>query len=87
MWKIEWDDAARKELRHLGHAEQKKILKYLRDRVAAAEDPRQMGKPLTGDKFGLWRYRLADYRIVCKIEDQALLILVLKVGHRKEVYR
>ncbi|OQA61626.1 MAG: Toxin RelG [Candidatus Atribacteria bacterium ADurb.Bin276] len=87
MWKIEWDDAARKELRHLGHTEQKKILNFLRDRISTLEDPRNSGKPLTGNKMGLWRYRLGDYRIVCKIYDQELLVLVLKVGHRKKVYR
>lgn len=86
MWRVEWVDAARKELRRLGHTEQQRIINYLKDRISSNEDPRRFGKALTGDKLGLWRYRIGDHRIVCSIEDDKLIVLVLRVGHRKEIY-
>lgn len=85
-WAVEWDDRARKELRKLDYSIQKEILHYLRTRVAGSEDPCSFGKALTGNKAGLWRYRVGDYRLVCKIEDHIFVVLVLGVGHRKEVY-
>jgi mRNA interferase RelE/StbE len=59
----------------------------LRDRLQPAENPRQLGKPLQGDKGGLWRYRVGDYRLICEIQDERITVLVLRVGHRKDVYR
>ena len=86
MWRVEWEDAARKELRRLGNSEQQRIIRYLRERIATAEDPRRFGKALTANKAGLWRYRVGDHRIVCRIEDDRFIVLILAVGHRKEVY-
>ena len=86
-WAVEWDERARRELRKLDHAAQKKILQYFRDRVAVDADPRRLGRALNGDKSGLWRYRLGDYRIICKIEDVQVVVLVLRVVHRQEIYR
>lgn len=60
--------------------------KYLRERVATDENPRRFGKPLTGDKAGLWRYRVGDYRMVCRIEETRLVVFAVTVGHQKEVY-
>jgi mRNA interferase RelE/StbE len=85
-WKIEWDDRARKELRKLDKQLQEVILRYLRERISVGADPRRFGKPLSYDKHRLWRYRVQDARIVCRIEENELLVLVVKVGHRKEVY-
>ena len=84
-WTIEWDDRARKELRKLDKALQKNILKYLREKIATEADPRRFGKALSYDKHGLWRYRLQDVRIICRIQDEDILVLVLKVEHQKEV--
>jgi len=84
IWKIEWDERTRKELRNLDYQYQKKILSYLKDRVS--KNPRNFGKQLSGNKAGLWRYRIEDFRIVCRIEDKKLVVLVLAVGHRKEIY-
>jgi len=53
----------------------------------SAADPRQFGKPLHGDKKGLWRYRVGDYRLICDIQDQRVTVLLLALGHRKEIYR
>ena len=85
-WKIEWDERAVKDAKKLGHDARQKILTYLRERVAVSDDPRCFGKPLLADKSGLWRYRVGDYRIVCRIEDEKVLVLVLAGGHRSNVY-
>jgi mRNA interferase RelE/StbE len=73
-------------MRKLGHAARRLVLAYLRKRIATAEDPRRFGHALGGDLKGLWRYRVGDYRIVAQIEDDRLLVLVVTVGHRREVY-
>lgn len=86
-WTVEFDERARKDLRRLDAIVQKSILRYLRQRIAAAADPRRLGKPLHGEFAGLWRYRVGDWRLVCRIEDRRLIVLVLTIGHRREVYR
>ena len=75
-----------KELANLDRPVQKRIVQSLQTRVAG-RDPRQMGKALTGEKVGLWRYRVGDYRLVCKIDDAAKAVLILRVAQRREVYR
>ncbi len=85
-WKVEWDDRARKELRKLDSPIQKEILSYLRVRITGSKNPRLFGQSLSGNKAGLWRYRVGDYRLICRLEDHNLVVLVLGVGHRKEVY-
>jgi mRNA interferase RelE/StbE len=85
-WNVEWDDAAVKELRKLDKPAQKDILKYFRERIAIDDNPRRFGKPLSRELAGLWRYRVRHYRIICNIEDDTLVVLVLRVGHRKDVY-
>jgi len=86
-WKINWADEARKELRKLDKAAQSNILKYLRERIAQSGHPSDFGKPLRHEKYGFWRYRVGDYRIVCQIKDEELTVLILRVGHRKDVYQ
>ena len=86
VWTIEFDDAAAKELRTLDHQAQRQILRYLRERIATDEDPRRFGKPLSRELAGLWRYRVGNDRLVCSIEDDRLVVLVLRVAHRKDVY-
>jgi len=86
MWTVEFDDAAAKELRKLDRQAQKEILHYFRERIATKEDPRRFGKPLSRDYAGLWRYRLRDFRMICQIEDHKLIVLVIRVAHRKDVY-
>jgi mRNA interferase RelE/StbE len=85
-WIVEWDDAAVKELRKLDHQTQKEILRYFRERIATDEDPHRFGKALTQELTELWRYRVRNYRMICNIEDNLLVVLVLRVGHRKDVY-
>lgn len=86
QWTVEFDDRARRELRKLDEQIQREILRYLRERVAGSADPRQFGKPLRMNLAGLWRYRVGDYRLICRLEENRLVVLVLQVGHRREVY-
>lgn len=87
-WRIEFADKARKQLAALDPVVARRILAFLRTRVAEADDPRSQGEALKGSRFGeLWRYRVGDYRIVASIEDGALRVLVVQIGHRREVYR
>jgi len=87
-WRIEFDPAAAKELSKLDDQSARRILKFLRQRVAPLADARVIGEAMKGAQFaGLWRYRVGDFRIVVDIADQALRILVVRVGNRREVYR
>lgn len=85
-WRVEFDAQAAKEFRKLGAASRSRILRYLRERIATSDDPRRFGKPLTGDLAGLWRYRIGDCRVIAAIEDDAFVVLVLRVAHRRDVY-
>lgn len=86
-WRIELARTAEKQIQRLNRTAQESIIRFLRDRLQPAENPRQLGKPLQGDKGGLWRYRVGDYRLICDIQDERITVLVLRVGHRKDVYR
>jgi mRNA interferase RelE/StbE len=86
-WKVEFDANALEDLRSLGTLPRVRILRFLEERVARAEDPRRLGKALGGNKVGFWRYRVGDYRILVRIEDARLVVLVISVGYRREVYR
>jgi mRNA interferase RelE/StbE len=85
-WAYSFEASALKELKKLGPQAAREILGFLDERMASTEDPRTFGKPLKGDLKGLWRYRVADYRLICSIQDQRLVVLVLKVGHRRDIY-
>jgi mRNA interferase RelE/StbE len=85
-WVYRFDDRALKELNKLGRPAQEKILAYLDDRIAGEEDPRRFGEALKANLAGLWRYRIGDYRLICIIGDEEMIILVLTAGHRKDVY-
>jgi mRNA interferase RelE/StbE len=87
VWRVEFDAAAVRDLRKLGSEAERLVLRYLRQRIATADNPRRFGKALTADKKGLWRYRVGDYRIVALIEDGRFVVLVVTIGHRREVYR
>jgi mRNA interferase RelE/StbE len=87
-WTVELDPAALKELRKLDRQVARRILTFLRERLAVIDDPRSIGEALRGDALGeYWKYRLGDYRIVSRIVDRRILILVLRIGHRRDVYR
>jgi mRNA interferase RelE/StbE len=86
VWQIEFDPKAVKELKKLDAVAQKRIIGYLKNKVATQSFPRDLGKALKGNKVGLWRYQVGDYRIICNIFDKKLLILVIKVCSRQSVY-
>jgi mRNA interferase RelE/StbE len=86
-WTIEYTETARRELRKLDKPIARRILDFLDDRVAKQDDPRKLGQALSGPLGRLWRYRVGDYRIICDIQHEIVTVLVLRVGHRREVYR
>jgi mRNA interferase RelE/StbE len=86
-WTASFEPRALSEVKKLERSAQRRVIRFLEERVARAHDPRGFGKPLTGDKVGLRRYRVGEYRIVCRIDDEQLAVLVLRIAHRKDVYR
>jgi mRNA interferase RelE/StbE len=87
-WKIELDEGARKDLKKLNPQTSQRILRFLFDRLAALENPRSIGEALQGPKFGeFWKYRVGDCRIISRIEDDIVTVIVVAIGNRREVYR
>ena len=86
-WRVEFARTAETQIVKLDRTSQARIVSYLRQRILTAKNPRQFGKALQGDKRGLWRYRVGDYRIICDIQDVNSCLLVLAVAHRKDAYR
>jgi len=87
-WSVELSESADRELGKLDTQHRKRILKFLHQRVAKLADPRSLGEALHGSRLGeFWKYRVGDFRLISKIEDDRLVVLVLRVGHRKEIYR
>lgn len=85
-WAYSFDARALRELQKLDRQAPKDIIAYLEKRIATKGDPRRFGKPIKADLTGLWRCRVQDYRILCQIKDEVLLVLVVSVGHRKNLY-
>jgi mRNA interferase RelE/StbE len=86
-WQIEFDELAKKELTKLDRRTAQRLLDFLKDRVLSRKDPRSMGQALRGSKLGeFWKYRVGDYRIIVSIEDDKMIVLVLRVGNRREIY-
>ena len=87
-WRVELSADVDRELAKLDPQQRKRILKFLNERVARLDNPRSIGQALHGSRLGeFWKYRVGDYRLICKIEDDLLVVLVLRVGHRREIYR
>lgn len=86
-WTVDYTETVRKQLRKLDKQVTRRILDFLDERVAGAEEPRGMGKALTGPLGNFWRYRVGEYRIICDIQDGQLRVLVVQIGNRSEVYR
>ena len=85
-WRIEITDTAKKQLSKLDRQVQIEILRYLRERIATEEDPRRFGAPLRRERAGRWKYRVGNYRLICEIQEEKILVLVLMVGHRSKIY-
>jgi mRNA interferase RelE/StbE len=87
-WRVELSETADRELSKLDAQHARRILEFLHERVAKADDPRSLGKALQGSRLEeFWKYRVGDYRLICHIADNRLVVLVLRVGHRREIYR
>ena len=86
-WKIEYSDTALKQLRKLDRQIARRILDFMDERIAPADDPRQSGKALSGPLRAFWRYRVGNYRVICDIQDGRLCVLVVEIGNRRDVYR
>ncbi|MBW6512217.1 MAG: type II toxin-antitoxin system RelE/ParE family toxin [Desulfuromonadaceae bacterium] len=86
-WTIEYTRTAETQLRKLDKQVARRILDYLDDNIASLENPRTRGKALSGPLGELWRYRIGDYRVICEIQDNAMRILVVEAGHRKQIYK
>ncbi len=85
-WVYQFEDRALRELKRLSRTDQERVLRYLKQRVIASGDPKAFGKALRNQFAGLWRYRIGDVRMICRLEDDRLVVLVVKVGHRRNVY-
>jgi len=85
-WRIEITNTAKKQLAKLDRQVQTEIVRYLRERISTDDDPRRYGAPLRKELAGRWKYRLGAYRLICEIQDEKILVLVLMVGHRSKVY-
>jgi len=86
-WNLELSPRAQQQLDKLDKTAARRIAKFLYERVGRLNDPRQIGEPLQGTLVGLWRYRVGDYRIICTLEHDRLVVLVLRIGHRRDVYK
>lgn len=85
-WDYRIEEGAKRKLRDLGPAAASEILAYLNTRIRGAADPRAFGKPLRHALKGLWRYRVRDWRVLCRLEDGVCIVVVVDAGHRREVY-
>ena len=75
-----------KEFKKLDRYTQKMIKAWIEKNLVDCENPRAYGKALTANRTGQWRYRIGDYRLICLIKDNELIILAMTVGHRREIY-
>ena len=86
-WTIEYDPWAIRDLNKLNRSIRSEVFHYMQERIARADSPRNFGKALRHEKFGLWRYRVRDFRVICELQDARQVVLVVGVGHRRDVYR
>ena len=87
MWTVDFDAKVDKEMARLAPKDRQRILRFLRERVAPLANPRDLGEALAGPLSGYWKYRVGDYRVIAKIEDSQLIVLVVRIGNRRDVYR
>ena len=85
-WKINFSLKADKQLSKLDHEKRMQIRNYLRHNILKLNHPKQLGKSLSNDLRGLWRYRVDKFRIICDIQDNTLTILVISIGLRDDIY-
>jgi len=86
-WDYKISEKALKQLKKLDKQAAAQIIRYMDERVQGTEDPRESGKQLKGELNNIWRYRSGDYRILCQLQDEVFVVLVLETGHRKNIYK
>ena len=87
VWRIEFDPRAVKELALFDRPIQQRLVRVLRERISTLDDPQSIGEALRGEELGrFWKYRIGAYRVICDIRDEDIVILVIRIGDRKEVY-
>ncbi|MGA8765170.1 MAG: type II toxin-antitoxin system RelE/ParE family toxin [Candidatus Sulfotelmatobacter sp.] len=86
-WQIEFDPDARRELEKLDKPISDRILKFLHEGVTTLDDPRRIGEHLNGPLRKCWKYRVGDYRLICSIKDDRPVVIIVRVGHRREIYK
>lgn len=86
MYYVEFTDFAKKQLEKLDKHTKKIIVSWIEKNIEGTTNPRQHGKALSANRVGQWRYRIGDYRVIVKIEDDKLIVLIIALGHRKEIY-
>lgn len=86
MWRVDYSQKAAKQLKKIGNPVANRIVAEL-TRIATTGQPRSTGKPLTGNLAAYWRYRIGDYRVICEIHDNELIVVAVDIGHRSNVYK
>ena len=86
-YSVRYDEKALKQLKKMDRSVQKLITSWIEKNLIDTENPRLHGKGLSGDKSGYWRYRVGDYRVIADIRDEEIIIVIVEIGHRREIYR
>lgn len=86
-WKVRWEKRAIKDMERFGHADRERIARFIRDRVSARDDPREIGEALSGPFSDYWKYRVGAFRVIASIDDAAVMIMIVRVGNRRDIYR
>jgi mRNA interferase RelE/StbE len=87
VWHVAFDPGAEKDLKSLATRDRERVFRFLEERIATSENPRRIGHALTGPLAGLWSYRIGDFRVIAKVEDARIRVLVVRIANRREVYR
>jgi len=87
IWTIEFTGAARKQFRKISTSDRERLISFLEERVANHPDPRRMAKRLSGGKDERWQFRVGRYRVIFEIEDEKLVIVVIAIGNRSDIYK
>ena len=86
VWQVKFTETAKTQLTKIDQQSQKEILQYLKEKIGTDEDPRRFGASLRRELVGRWKYRIGSYRLICEIQDDVIVVLVLMVGHRSKIY-
>ncbi|MGE0503048.1 MAG: type II toxin-antitoxin system RelE/ParE family toxin [Rhizobiaceae bacterium] len=86
-WRVRFERRAEKDIERVGAQDRERIARFIRDRLASRDNPREIGEALSGPLVGLWKYRVGDFRIIARIDDGLITIIVIRIGNRREIYR